>query len=295
MLPGGTHQLVANYPGDNSFSPSSGNYTLVVTPANAQLSSSFPTSDLNIVGNFVTFDCEVLAPSFNVAPPTGSISFYDGTTLIPGVVTVETYTGLPNIITSGIRGQMPGSFTTIGNHAITAKYSGDTNYAAATILIGNVLVKYPVTPSLSVSSLDVNLGDTVTIAVTVTSTYKTPILTGTFTFTGNPPIPGPVTPVLSTDANGNQVLTATVTTAPLPFDAVNAIYSGDDNYAGTLTGTSFHVIIPEFTVISGSPSMTINAGQTGTSAITVTPTSNISSSVVLTCNLYTVAGGYLHI
>ena len=91
-------------------------------------------------------------------------------------------------------------------------------------------------------------------------------MTGTFMFNGNPPFAGSVTPTLSTDANGNQDLTANVTTMPqFGQDVVQRIYSGDDNFAGPLAVTSIKVIVPDFNFTAATPSMTINAGQTATS------------------------------
>ncbi|MGC2029150.1 MAG: Ig-like domain-containing protein, partial [Steroidobacteraceae bacterium] len=291
QLSGGTHQIAANYPGDHSYNPSSGSYTLTVAPIAVQLSSSFPSSDLNIAGSPVTFDCLLNSGLFTGAAPTGSLTFYDGTTLIPGTVQVTAMAGTPHVTPAELLASLTATFTTSGTHPITANYSGDLNYAAATLPVGNVLVRYPTTGTLSASSTTINLGDAITLTATATTTFKSPPMTGTFTFSGNPPFTGSVMPTLSTNANDNQVLTATATTRPQPGDFVLLTYSGDDNYGGASAGISINVIVPDFTVAVGTPNLTISAGQTGSSLLTVTPLSDVPSTVSLTCNLYVIAGG----
>jgi len=43
-------------------------------------------------------------------------------------------------------------------------------------------------------------------------------------------IPGPIDGVLSTGINGNQMLTATVTTSPQAAESIIVNYSGDTNF-----------------------------------------------------------------
>ncbi len=83
------------------------------TPSNTLVSSANPT----FVSNAVTFTA-TLAPS--AGTPTGTMSFYDGTTLLgtqPLSNNAATYTS---------------SALATGTHSITAVYSGNANYTAAT-------------------------------------------------------------------------------------------------------------------------------------------------------------------
>src|SRR5205823_8113747 len=110
---------------------------------------------------------------------------------------------------------------------------------------------------------------TVTVTATVTSTGKTPPMTGTFGFYGSfTPIPGPVTPTLSTDASGNQVLTATITTTPQSSEIISASYSGDANFASVgATSPFISVFIPDFSI--PDTIITVTAGQPQTVTINV--------------------------
>jgi trimeric autotransporter adhesin len=68
---------------------------------------------------------------------------------------------------------------------------------------------------------------------------------------------------------------------------VKAIYSGDTNYGGsTSTDVSPTVVSPGFT-LSGT-SVSVVAGATGTSTLTITPTNGFSGTVTLQCD----GGGY---
>jgi hypothetical protein len=70
------------------------------------------------LANPVTFTATV---SYTATAPTGTVAFFDGTTQIgSGVVSAGSATAVTSALTTGI-------------HSITAVYSGDSNYTAATI------------------------------------------------------------------------------------------------------------------------------------------------------------------
>jgi hypothetical protein len=92
-----------------------------------------------------------------------------------------------------------------------------------------------------------------------------------------------VTPTLTTDASGNQVLTATVTTAPPSSEPVQFSYSGDANFEGQ-TGTAFVTVnIPDFSLTPPSNPVPITAGQAGSVSIAVAPLGNMASTVTVSC------------
>jgi hypothetical protein len=174
------------------------------------------------------------------------------------------------------------TFSATGTHAITATYSGDANYTGVTSQVSNISVFYPTTIGQSESSQNINYGQSVVVTATATSSSKSPPMTGTFTFQGYvTSIPGPVTPTLSTDANGNQVLTASVTTTPQGSEFILASYSGDGNYAaGQTNGAVVTVNIPDFTLTSPS-TLSATMGQIGSATLTIAPVSNTPSTVTV--------------
>jgi hypothetical protein len=289
QLSGGAHQLSASFPGDNSYGPSSGSYNLTVTPAPIQIFFDNFQSQV-VAGTGVLIEATVFTNLYSTAQPTGTVTFYDDGIVLPGAVNLNGNSGSAHQY-AVLFASINTTFTTSGTHVITAKYSGDANYGSVTTTPANMSVQFSTTAVEIASSLSVNLGDSVTITAKVTSAGKTPPMTGTFQFLyANPPIPGPVIPTASADANGNQILTATVTTTPQPSDNLTFNYSGDANYESAYATVSVNVIVPDFTVAVDVPNLTINAGQSGTTTLTATPLSNFTTAVALYCNVQYIVG-----
>ena len=131
---------------------------------------------------------------------------------------------------------------------------------------------------------------------------------GTFTAAAGPAMDNGSTSVVSADFNGDgkedlvvansgdSSATALLSETALTIATVNnispvgvgahlvkAIYSGDVNYGGsTSTDVSLTVVPPGFTL--GGTSVSVVAGATGTSTLTITPTNGFSGTVTLQCD-----------
>jgi len=280
-LLGGVHSLVPIYSGDNSYQPVKSAADLVtVMPAPVKL--NFPVPPSPLVGS--PFFVQPWGNS-NVSQgvsPTGTISIYDGTSLIAGPITVSSF---PNNGFTGFVVSLYLTLNTGGDHSLTVQYSGDANYAATTSAPSIVHPLYPTTVTITPSTTNINYGQSVTITASVATSGKSPAMTGTFTFYGSyTQIPGPVTGTLGTDASGNQTLTATVTTAPQSTEYVQVNFAGDANFESAFaTSNLINVIIPDFSLNIPSTPFNISAGQSGTLQISVVPASNSSSPVALSC------------
>jgi hypothetical protein len=283
VLPGGAHQLSASYPGDSSYKSSTGTYALTVTPAPMQVVFFYAPNSALVgasVNLYATFNA---TNSFPGAGPTGTITFYDGGAQIPGTVTYgNSQPGSANSQAS-LTGFLNPTFTTVGSHQLTAKYSGDPNYGAATSSATTISLLYSTSESGTANPTTVNLGQNVNITATVTGASTTPPMTGTFQFfLSNGVIPsGTVTQ--GTDANGNQTLTATVTATPQYSQGVTANYSGDATYTSNSTSIFVNVNIPDFNLPSPSSPLLITAGMPGSMPIAVVPLSSIASAVSMSC------------
>jgi pro-kumamolisin-like protein/Big-like domain-containing protein len=289
QLTGGTHQLSASYPGDNSYQPSTGSYSLTVTPAPTQM--QIPGSSLiSLIGTTAVFSETGSATSpFPGAAPTGTITFFDGANPLQGTTSFVAAQGT-SATPANLSATINTTFTTSGTHTITAKYSGDANYGASTSPSTNISVLYPTTCAVSANSTNINLGQSVTITTAINSGSKAPPMTGTFQFLGGSATQSPVTVTPGTDATGNQMLTAVVTITPQSNDSVEVLYDGDSNYSPTSGSISISVIIPDFSFGSGSPAMTVTAGQSGSTIVPLTPLSNISSAVAMSCSSIQIVG-----
>jgi len=286
-LSGGTHTVVAKYSGDSSYqSSTSSSQTVTIAAAFTQISSPGGWFGPQFVATPITLNTNVTPYVLNGAAPTGTITFYDGGTAIPGSVTLTGSAGTVNI-PANLYATLTTTFSTTGTHAITAIYSGDASYTGVTSQVSNLSVFYPTTIGQSESSQNISYGQSVVVTATATSSSKSPPMTGTFTFQGYvTAIPGPVTPTLSTDTSGNQILTASVTTVPQGSEFILVGYSGDANYAaGQTNGAVVTVNIPDFTLTAPN-ALSTTVGQSGSATLTIAPVSNTPSTVTVS-----VAGG----
>jgi hypothetical protein len=287
QFPGGANVISAAYSGDSSFAASAQptTYTLNVTPAPTQMSVPYIPYSPTLVGQPVNISAFLITNLYAGQAPTGTITFYDGTTPLPGTVTYSSRPGQPGALFASISGTITTTFTTSGTHSMTAQYSGDASYAGATSSALNPTVLWPTTMTQTDSSTNINYGQSITVTAQVTVSSQGPPITGQFRFYGSStPIPSPVTPTLSIDANGNQVLTATVTTTPQGSEYIQVGYAGDSNYQASGATNFINVIIPDFSITPSPSSLTITAGQTGTTTLTIAPLSSSSSTVALACD-----------
>jgi hypothetical protein len=78
-------------------------------------------------------------------------------------------------------------------------------------------------------------------------------------------------------------MTGSVTTTPQGPENFNANYEGDPNFNFSTANAFVQVDIPDFTLNLPATPLVITAGQPGTLPFTVTPASNSSSPVTLSC------------
>jgi len=281
-LIGGTHSLAAKYSGDVSYQTSISLIdTLTITPASTAL-SVYSTWANPLAGTPFQINVSGCPNVSGGVAPTGTLSLFDGTSLIGGPVPV-TGSGCANG-NPGLGASFQVTLNTGGDHNITAQYSGDASYATSTSSPIVVHPLYPTTMTVTPSATTINYGQSVTITANIVSTGKSPAMTGTLSFNGSyTPINGPVTTTPGTDAKGNQTLTATVTTTPQFSEYVYVSYTGDSNFGGAFaTSSTITVNIPDFTLGPASGiSVVPMAGQTGSGQITITPTSQTPSTVNL--------------
>ncbi len=116
-LPVGTTTITAAYSGDAIFLPSSGTVDQVVNQGTTSVLVSTSGSP-SVNGDPVTFTATVSVVG-GFGSPTGTVTFFDGATSLG----VQPFAAVTTLSTSALA---------IGDHSITAVYSGDTNFAGAT-------------------------------------------------------------------------------------------------------------------------------------------------------------------
>jgi Bacterial Ig-like domain (group 3) len=120
-LAAGNHAITAVYSGDSVVVGSTS--AILTQEVNQALTTVLLTSSLNPAssGQDVTFTAVVSLPNGCSGTPTGTMSFYDGTTLL-ATVTLDN-TGTATFTTSTLA---------MGNNSITAVYTGDGNFIGST-------------------------------------------------------------------------------------------------------------------------------------------------------------------
>jgi len=293
QLPGGTNNVQAQYGGDNSFVASSVVVPLLIAPAVTSLSN---ITSFNATVNVPFVINTTVDTQSSGAAPTGTFTFLDNGQPSPGTLTTQSYPGGPGFSNNAYEiVAYQTSVTSVGNHAITVSYSGDSSYAGSSTST-TITARYGSTISLTPASLTVQPGTNVTLTALVDTSNKNLAPTGSIAFSGSPlPLKAtvPLTPVL--DSNGNSAGQATFSFVASADEVVGAQYNGDTNYysgsAGsiiTVPGSDFALAITPAAVgvtPGGTASVVVQigaqAGYTGT--VSFTPASCSGLPAESTC------------
>jgi hypothetical protein len=192
-LPVGSHSITATYDADPSFAVStSPALAFAIAPASTSVvASASPTTIA--AGGTTTLTANLTLgttglPSFGNAP-TGTVTFYSGTTSL-GNATVSGTAGSGNLITaSGTPATGTASMTTApgalatGSDTVTAVYNGDSNYAASPTSPGVVVTVQGPDFSISAPSATVSQGGNTMVTITVTAVGGFNGTVGSFTCT----------------------------------------------------------------------------------------------------------------
>jgi hypothetical protein len=215
-LGAGNHALTAVYDGDNAFEPStSAVVDQTITPSTPATAVALTVSrNPAISGQPVTFTASVTAVAPGAGTPTGTVTFFDGSTVL-GTVTLDA-NGTAFLSTS---------LATPGSHSITAVYNGDGTFSTSSSTITEPVLRGSQT-ALTASANPVPAGRPVTFTATVSPASGTGTPTGTVTFLDGRVVLGTVQ--LS---GGTASLTRSFTTRGSHH--IKAVYSGDGVFAAS--------------------------------------------------------------
>lgn len=212
QLSSGTHSLTAVYSGDSIFNGSTS--TAVSQLVNTATTTTSVSSSLNPaeLGQQVTFTALANAPA-DAGSITGTVSFYDGATLI----------GTSSLV--GTTASISTSALTTGTHTITATYNGSSNLLTSTSF-GLAQTISLVSSSVSMSSnIDPSqYGQSITLEAAVYVGGGS--ATGSVTFYDGPQIIG------SSTLSGN-IATLAISTLSVDAHSLSAVYSGDSSNAAS--------------------------------------------------------------
>jgi hypothetical protein len=166
----------------------------------------------------------------------------------------------------------------VGAHTISARYSGDANYAADNSATVVVTVNQAASATAVTSSVNPSFaGQSVTLTAHVTSSGPTP--TGNVVFSGS-------TTLGTVALTGGTAAYTTSSFDTAGAQTITAAYSGDANTQASSAQLSL-VVDAAFTLApggSGSTTLTVNGGQTVTAPINVTGEAGFSGQVTFACS-----------
>jgi hypothetical protein len=257
---GSPHAIAVDYSGDSTYAASSGS----LSPAET-VNRAAPTVTLSSlpnpagVGQQVTYTANVSGPGVQ---PAGLVDFKDGAT------TVGNCTAATVVLASGGATCSVTYNSTLGSpHNVTASYSGDTNYMAATSNTdGQTVVAATSSTLLSSSANPSAAGQPVTFSAAVTGSFGTP--TGSVDFADGGSL---ICSAVGLDSNGHGQCGHTYTSTAGSPHHVTAVYSGDHTYSGSTANAVDQTVNPGGTVVAlNSSANPVSAGQPVSYNATVT-------------------------
>lgn len=278
----GTYAITASYPGDASFGASSGTGSFTVAKASTAVTPSAGPQlqygqPIGVLAK-VTTTSQGMAPGGTILFTIDGIS-YSTSAYISGRGAYQITNNVPQYAYINFSGTAYSQFN-VGNHTLSAAYSGDTNYApissTATFSVARGNAYFFLTTGGGAL-----VGQTATLAATVTQVPYGVIPTGTVAFyDGGVLIPGTVTYTVQPSGQ-SFVASMSASLSPVGNHSISATYSGDANYAPESMTSNLSVLGP---VSLQTPGIFLYApGQNGSSTLTITPNGGFTGPVALAC------------
>ncbi len=220
----GTYDVTAIYSGDVDFLPSTYDLNQIVNPASTSTSLvASPSPDT--FGTPVTLTATVTPTGSGAGLPTGTVDFYDGTTLL-GAAAVSTVGGVQQAVLAG------NAFGTVGNHVLSAVYLGEYDYAGSTSANVTESVNLIGTTTTVASSLNPSaFGSAVTFTASIVPASNAgPGPSGTVTFKDGSTVIGTGTVASS---GGHFTASLTLSSLAVGSHSITASYSGATSYSAS--------------------------------------------------------------
>jgi hypothetical protein len=286
-LPGGTYDVHAHYAGDGTFASSDSTAT-TITVSREGSTTALSVFGLDSLGNVIPFSS---GPYGDPVYLRADVSGLSGHGLASGSVNFTENGGNigPNVFdlnSDGSATTAQGVFTIpVGPRSIVAHYSGDSSLNTST----SAAVPITITPAQTTttvvsSSNNVGQGTPVTLTATINTTSGGFGPGGNVTFlSGGVPLvvpgnPNPLPPI-STNGSGSiqsgsftpaQGSASLVTALPTGQNVITAQFSGDGDYAGSISPATTVNVQADFAFTSSAPVITIaSPGGSGTAVLTV--------------------------
>lgn len=225
-LSSGTYPITVQYAGDTNYQAETSS-ALSLSVEKATVTTLAPVGGPITYGQSETFTATVVPLNADLATPSGTVTFYDGTTALG--------TGTLNL--SGTATFTTGALAA-GSHTIKAVYGSDSIFAMSTSATGTLVVNQSGTSTaLAMSAASPSFGQSVTLTATVA-----PVAPGAGTPTGTVSYYDGAS-LLGTGTLSSGVATLTMSDLSVASHSITAAYNGDPNFqASTSTARSEAVV-----------------------------------------------------
>jgi len=253
VLDVGSYTVTATYGGDSSYAGSvaSTGFTITQATTTTTLSSS---ANPAVTGQAITFTATVARDAPATGAPSGTVTFSDNGTTIPGCLNVPVVQGVATCSTT---------YMNVGSATIAAAYSGDANDVASTASTLNQTVAMAGTTTTVTSSPNPStFGQAVTIIITTKSAAPA---TGNPTGTVTLSVDGKVFGTYTLDSTKDSQAVLSTSTLATGSHRMTAVYGGDANYTGSTGTTSGTQVVfaristPNSGAVGGAASETFGA------------------------------------
>ena len=272
----GTNSVTAQYSGDTNFVASTSPAVSITVAATATSTTTVTFSPASpVYGQTVTLTATVAPISSLSGAPTGTVEFYNGTTLLGSeTLTAGTDSSTATFTTSSLP---------VAANSITAQYSGDSNFTSSTSSAVVVTVsKVTTTTALAYTPTSPTYGTTVVFTATVSQAS-----TGTLPPSGDVDFYNGTT-LLQSVALSNDVATYSTSALPVGSNSITATYVGDSNYSGSTSTPATVVTISQVTTtttVTFSPTLPVS-GQVVTLTATIAPSTTGPASPTGTVDFF---------
>jgi hypothetical protein len=292
-LPGGTYSGTATYSGDSSFSPSVATVNFTIAKAPTTVSAGAYETPIEY-GYMEQISAAASTTSDGIAP-TGTFQFFVDGNSVALCTLDESYpyegisTGKP--FYAFIDCSSSTAFMSVGNHTLSAQYSGDVNYAAGASPVSTVSVTQaePIINGWVVENPggdSVIAGQSATAVATVFGSDTGVAPTGTVTFYDDGVALSPSGTASYTTQNGNRSLNVSMSVvfSTTGTHQITASYSGDANYTSATSSPAQSLVVLGPVSVTPAGAMTISSpGQTGSTTLSLTPNGGFSGTATLDC------------
>lgn len=283
LVNAGTHLLQAIYSGDTYYTGSTSTTVSIIAAKGASV-TTVTAKPATLTADTTEALTATVAPQTSVTGTTytltGTVYFYDGTTLL-GKVAVSSNTATLTSVSLAVN----------VNHTITAVYSGDSNWLTSTSstlpLDASTLPDY-VTLVSNHTILSPGLALVLTATVTPTTASTTEANpTGKVLFYNGTTLVGTAALIASTTDN-TSTATFTSTTMSGGQDIFSAVYAGD-SYYDMATSNSVTVTVQDFTITPSSTNpatnLTIVKGSSGSASFDITGIGGFNDKIQVVCSV----------